>query len=97
MVFIAPNLYVVDFISFTDSATHNLEYRLHILAEYLSSVLCGTDEVVEQKIYIVTFVHMVGHLASILIFGDSAAELTEYSMNKLPKPSAMLHANTPKP
>ncbi len=82
MVFIASDLYVVDFISFTDSATYNFEYCLHILGEYLASVLCGTDEVVEQKIYVVTFVHMVGHLASILTFGDSAAELTEYSLNK---------------
>ena len=82
MVFIAPDLYVVDFISFTDPCTHNLEYCFHILTEHLPSVLCRTNEVVEEKIYIVALVHMVGHLASIPIFGDSAAELTEYSLNK---------------
>jgi len=75
MVLVASYLHIVDFVPLAYLATDNLEHCFYIFAKYLSPILCGTYQVVEQKIDIMALVDMVGHSVIIPILGDSAAEL----------------------
>ena len=61
MVFIRPDLHEMDLVSFSYFHTDLFEGYLHLFRKHLSSVLCRTDNVVEEQRLVMPFEYMFAH------------------------------------
>ena len=63
MIFIAPNLNISDFKSPAYLPTDLFKSFFHLLCEYVSSILCWTNHMVQQQCLIMPFDYMLAHRA----------------------------------
>ena len=65
VVFVRSNLVVADFVALLYTETALLERCGHLGCEDVTTVLYGTDDVVEEQVFVVSFYDVVGHCSMI--------------------------------